>query len=136
MSNSFAKIQNILQQYNRQQYKTKQLAKLRESMPQRPQQGDRVSLSQQGRRQQLVEDIAQEIIHNLLVSGSTNPMVQEVKAELESEVGRPLLFQFLPKENRLDVRKDNGERVSAEEEEHILQRLWDLTRQKVDETMM
>jgi hypothetical protein len=136
VSNSFAKIQNILQQYNRQQYKTKQLAKLRESMPQRPQQGDRVSLSQQGRRQQLVEDIAQEIIHNLLVSGSTNPMVQEVKAELESEVGRPLLFQFLPKENRLDVRKDNGERVSAEEEEHILQRLWDLTRQKVDETMI
>lgn len=136
MSNSFAKIQNILQQYNRQQYKTKQLAKLRESMPQSPRSGDRVSLSQQGRRQQLVEDIAQEIIHNLLVSGSTNPMVQEVKAELESEVGKPLLFQFLPKENRLDVRKDNGERVSAEEEEHILQRLWDLTRQKVDETMI
>lgn len=136
MSNSFAKIQNILQQYNRQQYKTKQLAKLRESMPQRPRSGDRVSLSQQGRRQQLVEDIAQEIIHNLLVSGSTNPMVQEVKAELESEVGTSLLFQFLPKANRLDVRKENGERVSAEEEEHILQRLWDLTRQKVDETMI
>ena len=136
MSNSFAKIQNILQQYNRQQYKTKQLAMLRESMPQRPRSGDRVSLSQQGRRQQLVEDIAQEIIHNLLVSGSTNPMVQEVKAELESEVGTSLLFQFLPKENRLDVRKENGERVSAEEEEHILQRLWDLTRRKVDETMI
>ncbi len=136
MSSSFAKIQTILQQYNRQQDKTKQLARLRESIPQRPKTGDTVSLSKQGKRQHLVEDITQEIIHNLLVSGSPNPMVQEVKAELESEIGKSLLFQFLPKENRLDVRKDNGERVTSEEEEHILQRLWDLTRKKVDETMI
>lgn len=47
------------------------------------------------RRQGLVERVAREVYENLLFSGSTNPIVEEIKAQLEVDLGFAVLLEIL-----------------------------------------
>lgn len=135
MMDGNTKIQNILRNYQRQSSTNKQLAELRKAVNQKPTENDRVKLSSQGKREQLVENISREIMDNLINSKTENPVVSEIKQELEQEFNTSFLFQFIPKENRTIVRKGNGEQVGELERNQIMDRLWELTRKKVNETM-
>jgi len=135
MVDNNTKIQNILRYYQRQSSNTKQLAKLRQAIDKQTPEPDKVQLSSQGKRDKLVENISKEIMDNLITSKTNNPVVTEIKQELEQEFNTSFLFQFIPKENRTIVRNSNGEQVSEEERARIMDRLWDLTRKKVNETM-
>jgi len=129
------KIQNILRNYERQSSTTKQLAQLRKAMSQKMPESDKVKLSSQGKREQLVENISKEIMDNLINSKTENPVVEEIKQELEQEFNTSFLFEFSPKENRTIVRNSNREQVSELERTQVMDRLWELTRRKVNETM-
>ncbi|MGE4553373.1 MAG: DVU0524 family FlgM-associated protein, partial [Desulfovibrionaceae bacterium] len=46
------------------------------------------------RRQEMVRRVAREIVENLIVNGSDNPVVLDIKTTLEREVGQPLVFEY------------------------------------------
>jgi len=129
------KIQNILRNYERQSSTTKQLAQLRKAMNQKMPESDKVKLSSQGKREQLVENISKEIMDNLITSKTDNPVVAEIKQELEQEFNTSFLFEFMPKENRTIVRNSNREQLSEMERIQVMDKLWELTKRKVNETM-
>ena len=129
------KIQNILRNYERQSSTTKQLAQLRKAMNQKMPESDKVKLSSQGKREQLVENISKEIMDNLITSKTDNPVVAEIKQELEQEFNTSFLFEFMPKEKRTIVRNSNREQLSEMERIQVMDKLWELTKRKVNETM-
>ncbi len=135
MVDSNTKIQNILRNYQRQSSTTKQLAQLRKAIQNQSPETDKTRISSQAKREQLVENISREIMDNLISSKTQNPVVAEIKQELEQEFNSSFLFQFMPKENRTIVRNSNGQEVSEEERQQIMEKLWQLTRKKVNETM-
>ena len=136
MVDSNTKILNILRNYQRQYSTTRQLAKLRQAIDKQTPETDEPELSRQGKREQLVENISREIMDNLIASKTDNPVVSEIKQELEREFNSSFLFYFIPKENRTIIRNSNGEQVSEEERMQIMDRLWELTWNKVNETMV
>ena len=92
------------------------------------------------RRRALVERIAREIVENLLFSGSENPVVQEVRKNLERETGREYIFRYPPDEEEFLVLRrtpEGGEKELTEEEKRdLLARLWEASLRTVDSTML
>ncbi|MFP4392041.1 MAG: hypothetical protein ACOC43_04685 [Desulfohalobiaceae bacterium] len=126
------KLQSVLRSYDKQINKTRHLSRNEYAA-----QGQTEDLKQSSsKRERLVQNISQEIVNNLLTSKSQNPVVQEIKKELEQEFDTILCFEFLPKENRVYIRKDNQQEIDPQEQEQILHRLWEITRNKVDQTML
>jgi predicted DNA binding CopG/RHH family protein len=126
------KLQSVLRSYDRQLNKTRHLARVEQAL-----QGEAEPREQSlSKRERLVQNISQEIVNNLLTSQSQNPVVQEIKKELELEFDTTFCFEFLPKENRVSIRKDNQQETDSREQEQILHRLWTITKHKVDQTML
>lgn len=126
------KLQSVLRSYDKQINKTRHLARVEHAL-----QGEKEDPDQSSsKRERLVQNISQEIVNNLLTSKSQNPVVQEIKKELEQEFDTIFCFEFLPKENRVYIRKDNQQDIGPQEQEQILHRLWKITRDKVDQTML
>lgn len=91
------------------------------------------------KRRHLVERIAREIVENLLMSGSDSPIVQEIRKRLEHEFGHELLFEYPIAEQDLQVFKQTSagpKEVTPQEKMQIMNSLWKLTLDKVDETML
>ncbi len=91
------------------------------------------------KRRVLVERVAHEVMENLLFSGSDNPIVQEVKTALEQELGEQFSFKFPAEDLSFQVYRETEagpEKIEAEEKLHILDRLWSITLDKVDRTML
>ncbi|QJT10619.1 DVU0524 family FlgM-associated protein [Oceanidesulfovibrio marinus] len=91
------------------------------------------------KRRHLVERIAREIVENLIMSGTDNPVVNEIKERLNNEFGNQLTFAFPPSEQDLQIFKETKGgpmEVSPEEKIRILNRLWQVTLDKVDDTML
>jgi hypothetical protein len=131
-------VKNVLQTYDRQLGTARRIARLNKALSQA---GitDSVSISPDAKRKQLVERIAHEIVDNLLVSGSTNAVVQEIRKDLENDMGFQLLFSYSPTKGEVVIHKQGPagtEQVMPEERERILGRLWSITLNKVDETML
>ncbi|MFO8031097.1 MAG: DVU0524 family FlgM-associated protein [Desulfohalobiaceae bacterium] len=132
MNTKNPKLQSVLRSYDRQLNKTRHLARVEHAL-----QGEAGSRDQGiSKRERLVQNISQEIVNNLLTSKSQNPVVQEIKTELELEFDTTFCFEFLPKENRVSIRKENQQEADLQEQEQILHRLWTITRNKVDQTML
>ncbi|MFP4213110.1 MAG: DVU0524 family FlgM-associated protein [Desulfohalobiaceae bacterium] len=132
MTTKNPKLQSVLRSYDKQLNKTRQLARVESALHGETGTQDQGS----NKRERLVQNISQEIVNNLLTSQSQNPVVQEIKRELELEFDTTFCFEFLPKENRVYIRKENQQPADAQEQEHILHRLWTITRNKVDQTML
>ena len=132
-------VRNVLQTYDRQMGSARRLLRLSKALSDA---GitDSVSISPEARRRQLVERVAREIVDNLLVSGSTNPVVQDIRSTLEAQVGYPLFFSCSPAEGEVVILRQGAagkaEQVTPEERELILERLWAIALDKVDETML
>ncbi|SDB44819.1 hypothetical protein SAMN05660653_02156 [Desulfonatronum thiosulfatophilum] len=131
-------VQNMLRHYGQHLDQGRRMARYR-MLLQRASPEDVVNLSQDGRRKQLVEKIAAEIMDSLMVSGSSNPVVLEIKEELEREFGFGMEFRYLPLEPELQILRKEGEELTevvGEEKQTILQRFWRITLAKVNETML
>jgi len=101
--------------------------------------GQEEYLSPDQKRRMMVERVAQEIFENLLFSGSDNPVVEGVKASLEAEVGEKLSFKFPPAKLDFEIYReteDGSIKIGPDEANGLLNRLWDITLEKVNETML
>lgn len=131
-------VQNMLRVYGQHLDQGRRMARYR-MLLQRTSPGDVVQLSQEARRRQLVEKIATEIMDSLMVSGSNNPVVQDIKKDLQREFGFEMEFRYLPLEPEMQILRRSGEElseVSGEEKTAILERFWRITLDKVNETML
>ena len=125
----------MLLQYDRQLVTARRLARLkaelRERMP--------AAVPTETKRRVMVEHVARELLDNLLFTGSDNPVVREVRQELNRTLHGEYSFRYPPGE--VDVRifreePDGSRELTSEERKHILAALWEITLAKVDATML
>ncbi|WP_031386164.1 DVU0524 family FlgM-associated protein [Desulfonatronum thiodismutans] len=131
-------VQNMLRVYDQHLDQGRRMARYR-MLLQRASPGDVVNLSQESRRKQLVEKIATEIMDSLMVSGSNNPVVLDIKRDLQREFGYEMEFRYLPLEPEMQILRKDGEdlvEVTGEEKVSIIERFWRITLDKVNETML
>ena len=82
---------------------------------------------------------ARELLDNLLFTGSDNPVVREVRQELNRTLHGEYSFRYPPGE--VDVRifreePEGSRELTSEERKNILAALWEITLSKVDATML
>lgn len=131
-------VQNMLRVYDQHLDQGRRMARYR-MLLQRASPGDVVNLSQEARRRQLVEKIASEIMDSLMVSGSNNPVVLDIKRDLQREFGFEMEFRYLPLEPEMQILRKDGEdlvEVTGEEKTSVIERFWRITLDKVNETML
>lgn len=129
-------VKNMLANYDRQLLNARRLARYRRVMNGGE---DHVALSRDARRKQMVQRVAREIIENLIITGADNPLVSEIKNQLEEETGENLRFAYPLVDQDLQIFRVTDEgptEVSPNERMSLLQRLWEITLDKVDETML
>jgi hypothetical protein len=128
----------MLSRYDKQLVNARRLARYRRSL-QLAGNGDEARLAREAKRRMLVDRVAREVIDNLLVTGVDNPIVNEIVDDLEESVGSKLVFEYPFMEQDLQIfreTKEGPKKLTPEETDRVLSRLWDLTIQKVDETML
>lgn len=132
-------VRAMLRTYGRQVTTARRLARYRRSLM-AAEAEDEVRLSREAKRRELVGRVAAEIVENCLVTGSDTPVVAELKAELEEELGFPLLFAYPPEDQEMRIfmvrDADAPEELTGEGKAAAFKRLWELALEKVDETML
>ncbi|UZP67010.1 hypothetical protein N1030_15575 [Desulfovibrio mangrovi] len=131
-------IRNMLLKYDKQLVTARRLARYNHAL--RLSRGE----EEQGippdvKRSIMVERIAREVMESLLLSGSDNPIVQEIKKQLEDDVGETLHFKYPPTELDLQVYRETPEgpvEVTPAEKAVIMEKLWHISLDKVDATML
>ncbi len=130
-------VRNMLLQYDRQLVTGRRLTRYRRLMGGGAE-GEE-TIPREVKRRQLVERVAREIVENLLMSSSESDIVKAVRAQLEQEMGCALLFEYPIMAQDLEIFKvtaQGPEEVTAQEKLLILNKLWKITLDKVDETML
>lgn len=129
----------MLRTYGRQVTTARRLARYRRTLKAAGA-VDQVTISRDAKRRELVHKVTAEIVESLIVTGSENPVVVEIKKELEKECRTRLLFAYPPEEQDLQIFRitDSGEtsEVIGQERVAILERLWHIALAKIDETML
>ena len=130
----------MLRTYGKQLTNAKRLARFKRALSlSSGQQQDFVSVSHEARRKELVERIAQEVIENLLVNGHDNPVISRVLSALETDLGEQVLFDYPLDGGEVKILRQTPQgpmEVGPEEKTRIMRRLWEITMEKVDETML
>lgn len=130
--------QTMLRTYGRQITTAKRLARYQRALRAEGTQ-DQVSISREAKRHELVEKVAKEVMENLLVEGSENTVVRGILARLESEIGEKLVFDYPPVEQELQIYRVRGEEaqeLAPGERAAVMERLWRITLETVDDTML
>jgi hypothetical protein len=136
----------MLQQYDRQLVTVRRLARIRpgedetssdKGNERQPEPED--ANTPEGKRRVMVEHVARELLDNLLFTGSQNPVVAEVRQELDNRLNGHYKFWYPPGEIDVHiVREDSDGRheLTSEERKEVLAVLWEITLAKVDATML
>jgi len=128
------KIINAIQKYHIQQSRSKRIWALKNLLtPQLSE--DKVSLSEKGKRKELISRLTKEVVNNLINAKNQPEIVQEIKQELEHEYGHKLFFKFDPKEKSLTVRREDKRQLSETEQEELIKKLWDITYKKLNSVL-
>lgn len=127
----------MLLQYGKQLIAARRLARHEENLSRGRRPDSEAALA---KRRNMAERIAREIMENLIFSGSDNPVVREVKDRLCGELGASLVFRYPPADKdfkifRLDDQGRERE-LPGKEKDTVLDRLWEITLQTVDDTML
>ena len=134
-----ALLRNMLRTYGRQITTARRLARYRRSLQAAGAQ-DQVEISREAKRRELVQKVAAEIVESLIVTGSENPVVEDIKKELEAAFKMKFYFAYPPEDQDLQIFKvlseKNAVEVTGSERVTILERLWHIALEKVDETML
>ncbi|MDL2209863.1 hypothetical protein LJC26_03555, partial [Desulfovibrio sp. OttesenSCG-928-O18] len=92
------------------------------------------------KRRQMVGRVTSEIVENLLLTGSDNPIVIEVKERLNEALGEEVFFRYPPGELDMLLFRlgEHGEEeiIAPEEKGKIMGLLWSIAEQTVNETML
>ncbi len=130
-------VRNMLLNYDRQLIAARRLNRYLKAL--RAQDGSSQEVPPDIKRKALIERVAHEVMENLLFSGSENPIVQDVKDALEQEFGQHFSFQFPADDLSFQVYRETehgAEKVEGQEKIRIMDRLWHITLDKVDQTML
>jgi len=130
-------MQHMLLQYGRQLTTARRLARHREAM--RLAGVFTPDPAPEEKRRLMVRRVTSEIVENLLLTGSDNPVVIQVKERLNETLGEEILFRFPPGE--LDMllyrRGEYGEEeLGLEERGKVMGLLWHIAEETVNETML
>ena len=129
----------MLRTYGRQVTTARRLARYRRSLRAAGAE-DEVRISRDAKRRELVGRVAAEIVENCIVAGSDSPVVEEIKAELEEELGFPLVFAYPPEDQEMQIFRSapggGPELIEGEAKVAVMRRLWELALEKVDATML
>ncbi len=131
-------VKNVLKTYDRQLVNGRRLARLSRYLLRR-EAGEAEVHSREIKRRNLVERVAREIVENLITSDSANPMVEEIKQSLNQELNTELIFHYPPSGEEMKIfiqGKGGPEELNREQREQILGKLWEMTLNKVNETML
>lgn len=135
--NSFL-VRNVLRNYDQQLTSARRLARLKRSLRAAGSM-DEVTISREAKRKEMVDWVSRELLENMLVAGSTNLVVLDIKSQLEQEFGEEFEFNYPVTGEDLQVfvrRDDEVIELVPPEKNVVLSRLWELTRLKVSETML
>lgn len=138
MAHNPAEVRNMLRTYGKQLTSAKRLARFRRAL-QRSESQDTVTISREARRRELIEKISREIIENLIVSGNENPVVSDILEQLELDFGTRYLFEYPLDGSDVQILQETEEGVfdlPREEKSQVMNRLWEITLDKVDQTML
>lgn len=131
-------MQHMLLQYGRQLTTARRLARHRQAM--RIAGGFQPEPAPEEKRKLMVSRVTSEIVENLFLTGSDNPIVLEVKEKLNEALGEEVEFRYPPGElDLLIFHKDEaGEfvEVSPEEKGKIMGVLWNVAEATVNDTML
>lgn len=128
----------MLRTYGKQLTSAKRLARFKRALVLSGAQ-DQVSISREAKRRELVERISQEVIENLLVNGQENPVVTGVLEDLEQDLGERVLFDYPLDGGEVQILRQTDEgakEFNPDEKMRILRRLWEITLDRVDGTML
>lgn len=138
MAHNPAEIRNMLRTYGKQLTSAKRLARFRRALN-RSESSDVVTISREAKRRELIEKISREIIENLIVSGNENPVVSDILEKLELDFGESYYFEYPLDGSDVKVLKETPEGVidlPQGEKAQVMNRLWEITLDKVDRTML
>ena len=128
----------MLKTYGRQLTSARRLARFKRSLAAAGAE-EEVTISRLAKRKMLVEQVAREILENLIVTGSENETVQLILNELNLEFREDFQFQYPPSKIDLQVFRitDMGpEEVTGPAKNAVFKRLWEITLEKVNDTML
>jgi hypothetical protein len=134
-------VRAMLRTYGRQVTTARRLARYhRLQRLEEPAEADEAARLREVKRADLVRRVAVEIVENCIVTGSDSPVVDEIKAALEAELGFPLTFAYPPEEREMLLYRSDktGQpvEITGADKAAVLHRLWELALEKVDETML
>lgn len=128
----------MLRTYGKQLTSAKRLARFKRALVLSGAQ-DQLTISREAKRKELVERISQEVVENLLVNGQENPVVNGVLEDLEQDLGEKVLFDYPLDGGEVQILRQTEEgakEVGPEDKMRILRRLWEITLDRVDGTML
>lgn len=130
-------VRTMLRQYDKQLIAGRRISRYMGMA--RAHDGEDSASSPSVKRQAMIERVSREIVENLIFVGSMNPIVQEIKEELENEVHEKLTFTFPVGMMDMQILKETPagpQPVSGAELGRILDKLWEITLDKVSATML
>jgi hypothetical protein len=131
-------VKNVARAYDQHQDAGRRIARFKKYMDHTGH-GDSISISQEAKRRQMVEKVAREIVDNLIGSGSANPVVQDIRRQMTKEFGQEVVFRYPSDGSGLKILKKTDKGVAEltnGERDAFMQRLWEVTLNQVNETML
>lgn len=128
-------LRNMLLQYDKQLINARRLVRYERSL----RDNDVPVIPQDIKRKILVERVARELYDNLIFTGSTNPIIDEICADLGKRFGAQFSFHFPPGELDIQIARktpQGSQEIDEEEKRIVLEALWHITLHKVNETML
>ena len=131
----------MLRTYGRQVTTARRLARYRRSLAadDTGEAAQEARIAREAKRHDLVRRVAAEIVENCIITGSDSPVVADIKAQLEDELGVPLLYTYPPEELEMRIARVEASGpvvLQGEARTAVIRRLWELALEKVDETML
>ena len=131
-------VKSMFNNYGRQLVNGRKLSRLSRHLRD-PRGDDPDSTSREKKRRAMVERVAREIVENLITADTENQIIREIKDELRREMDADLIFHYPPTGEDMKVLKpgtEGPEELSMQEKDEILRKLWEITLDKVNETML
>ena len=129
-------VRKMLRTYGKQLGIARRLARHRLAA-QGPAEGDEAARA--ARRRLMVEQVAREIVENLLAADSGSEVVGEIRLKLREELGCDVEIVYPPDELGVRVflsEQDEVREARGEEQAAIMSRLWEIALETVDNTML
>jgi hypothetical protein len=131
-------IQNVLKVYSRQLSQGKILSKGKFG-PAAKSSADSVTISSEGKRQAIIDKVAESIVERIITEGPKEKSEEEITNQIEKEMGKKIDFTKGKNQFTYTVVDENNQKVthtlSVEDSKFIVKRMTQLARKVADSNM-